>query len=103
MRLLPPDKTETGWVPYIWLIYLVGFAAYPFLAHQSLLVVLVTFLGVAVFLGLYFWSFWLCGSRVLWAVAGMVALALLYSPYNAGASSLWVYAAATLSKLENPR
>ncbi len=103
MRLLPPDKTEMGWVPCIWLIYLVGFAAYPFLAHQSLQVVFVTFLGVAVFLGLYFWSFWLSGSRVLWAVAGMVALALLYSPYNAGASSLWVYAAATLSKLEHPR
>jgi two-component system sensor histidine kinase DesK len=103
MRLLPPDKPEMGWTPYVWLIYLVGFVAYPFMAHESPRMVLVTFLGVAIFLGLYFWSFWLSGPRVLLAVSGIVVLALVYSPSNPGAASLWIYAAAVLGKLPKPR
>jgi two-component system sensor histidine kinase DesK len=103
MRLLPPNKPETGWVPYVWLVYLVGFVAYPFLAHGSPRFVLLTFLGTAAFLVLYFWSYWLSGRRIFWAAGGMVALALAYSPWNPGAASLWIYAAATLCKIGKPR
>jgi two-component system sensor histidine kinase DesK len=103
MRLLPPDKPETGWVPYVWLVYIMGFVGYPFLAHASSRFVLVTFLGTLVFLVLYFWSYWLAGRRILWAAAGITALALAYSPWNPGAVSLWIYAAAALCKIGRPR
>jgi two-component system sensor histidine kinase DesK len=103
MRLLPPDRPEMGWTPYVWLIYLVGFVAYPFMTHEPPLQVLGMFLGLAVFLGLYFWSFWLAGPRLLLAVSGIVVLALVYSPWNPGAASIWIYAAAVLGKLPKPR
>jgi two-component system, NarL family, sensor histidine kinase DesK len=103
MRLLPPDKPETGWVPYLWLVYIVGFLAYPFLAHAGPGTFALTFLGAAAFFVLYFWGYWLDGVRVLWSAGGITLLALLYSPWNPGASTLWVYAAATLCKAGRPR
>jgi two-component system sensor histidine kinase DesK len=103
MRLLPPDKPEMGWVPYLWLIYILGFFAYPFLAHTSPAVTLATFAGGAAFLVLYFSGYWLCGSRALWSVGGIALLAVVFSPFNPGACSLWIYAAAALCKVGKPQ
>src|SRR5882724_2406777 len=103
MRLLPPHRPEMGWVPYAWLVYLVGFVAYPFLSHASPRIVLVTFLGLAVFLCLYFWTYWISGWRLLLGAGGIAALALVFTPWNPGAASLWIYAAAALAKIGNPR
>ena len=103
MRLLPPDKPEMGWVPYLWLVYILGFFAYPFLAHTSLAVTLATFAGGAAFLVLYFSGYWLCGSRALWSAGGIALLAIVFSPFNPGACSLWIYAAAALCKVGKPQ
>jgi len=102
MRLLPPDKPELGWMPYLWLIYLVGFLGYPVLAHSSLRVLAATGVGTVVFLFFSFWGYWLSGERVLWSAAGLTALALLYSPWNPGSTSLWIFAAAALGKVDPP-
>src|SRR5580704_7691311 len=52
-----------------------------------------TTLGVALFLGLFFLAFVLRGRRLLWIAAGDTLLGMLFAPFNAAASILFVYAA----------
>jgi two-component system sensor histidine kinase DesK len=93
MRLLPDDK-DIGWLPYGYLLYLSLFLAYPLATHARPLVWVLTGAGVAAFLPLYFLSFWSSGLKKLWPVAGMTALGVVYAPFNPGAASFFVYAAA---------
>ena len=102
MRLLP-DDLEIGWTPYAWLIYLTSFLAWPAMRSASALEWALTAAGLAAFLGLYFWGYWLKGRRILWAAGGILLLGILYSPFNPGAASFFVYAAAFLADSGSPR
>jgi two-component system, NarL family, sensor histidine kinase DesK len=93
MRLLPDDK-DIGWLPYGYLFYLSLFLAYPLATHARPLDWALTGAGVAVFLPLYFSSYWACGLKKLWPVAGMTALGVAFAPLNPGAAVFFVYAAA---------
>ncbi len=93
MRLLPKD-TELGWTPYAWLIYLVYFLIYPAFKRASALEWALTLAGAAVFLALYFRGHWYWDRRVLWCAGGILLLGVLFAPFNWGASSLFIYAAA---------
>jgi two-component system sensor histidine kinase DesK len=96
MRLLPKDP-ELGWTPYAWLIYLVSFLAYPALRGASAREWALTAAATVVFLVLYFLGFWWRDWRVLWCAGGILLLGVLFSPFNFGASSFFVYAAAFLA------
>lgn len=90
MRLLP-NRTEIGWTPYAWLIYLtpIFFAPLPNPAPWEFpLAIAVT----GVFLVLYFRFFWVAGRRQLVIAWTTVLLALLYTPINPGASTMFVFA-----------
>jgi two-component system, NarL family, sensor histidine kinase DesK len=102
MRLLPDDP-EIGWTPYAWLVYILSFVAYPALARASALQWGLTAAGLASFLVLYFWSYWLEGARGLGCAAGILLLGILFSPFNPGAGTLFVYAAAVVAKVVRPR
>ncbi|HET9183354.1 MAG TPA: sensor histidine kinase [Candidatus Angelobacter sp.] len=93
MRLLPDNK-DIGWLPYGYLLYLSFFLVYPLAAHASPLKWVLTGIGVAVFLPLYFSAYWLCGKKTLWPVAGMTALGVIYAAWNPGAAVFFIYAAA---------
>jgi two-component system sensor histidine kinase DesK len=93
VTLAPREKTN-GWAPYIWLAYLSFFYIQPVLDHAGLQTWLLTVLGTIVFLCLYFGLFWLERPRALWLIAGMVALGMVYAPFNGGASTFFVFAAA---------
>src|SRR4051794_10623184 len=100
MRRLPrllPDDPEISWTPYVWLIYLLPLLAYPALARASALQWGLTAAGLASFLVLYFWSYWLEGARALGCAAGVLLLGVLFSPFNPGAGTLFVYAAAIVA------
>jgi two-component system, NarL family, sensor histidine kinase DesK len=106
MRLIPrllPKNKELGWTPYVWLVYLSYFLVYPASRPSSALDWVLTAAGAAVFLGLYFWGFWQKGPRVLWSVAGILLLAVLFVPSNPGAMSFFIYAAAFCSHAGRPR
>jgi two-component system sensor histidine kinase DesK len=106
MRLLPrllPDNRELGWTPYVWLVYLSYFLLGPVLGRAPVLGWVLTGAAGAVFLGLYFWGYWLCGARVLWVVAAITLLGLLCLPWNPGASVFFVYAASFCARLGRPR
>lgn len=93
MRLLPKDP-EIGWTPYAWLIYLVSFLISPAFKRASALEWALTVAGAVVFLALYFRGFWYWDRRILWCAAGILLLGVLFSPFNWGASSFFIYAAA---------
>jgi len=102
MRLLPKNE-ELGWTPYVWLVYLSYFLVYPASRSSSALDWALTAAGAAAFLGLYFWGFWQSGPRVLWNVAGILLLAVLFIASNPGAMSFFIYAAAFCSHAGRPR
>lgn len=93
MRLLPKDP-ELGWAPYGWLIYLVSFLVTPAFQRASALEWALTLAGAAAFLALYFRGFWYWDRRILWCAGGILLLGVLYSPFNWGAGSFFIYAAA---------
>jgi two-component system sensor histidine kinase DesK len=93
MRLLPNDK-DIGWLPYGYLLYLSLFLAYPLSTHARPWDWVLTGISVAAFLPLYFASFWSCGLKTLWPVAGMTALGVIYAAWNPGAAVFFIYAVA---------
>jgi len=93
MRLLPDDK-DLGWLPYGYLLYLSFFLTYPLAAHAGGLTWALTGLALLIFLPLYFLSYWVDGAKLLWVVAAMTALGVVYAPFNPGASVFFIYAAA---------
>jgi two-component system, NarL family, sensor histidine kinase DesK len=93
MRLLPRDP-DTGWTPYAWLIYAVPFALWPAGRISTAADWALNCAGLAIFLGLYFWVHWLKGLRILWPVAGLALLGVLYLPWNPYAICFFIYAGA---------
>ncbi len=102
MRLLPKDP-ELSWTPYAWLIYLVSFLVNPAFKRSSALEWSLTLAGAAVFLALYFRGFWLQGARILWCAGGILLLGVVYSPYNWGASTFFIFAAAFVARAGSKR
>ena len=62
-----------------------------------------TLAGLALFLVLYFRSYWLEGPKALGCAAGILLLGVLFAPYNTGAGTLFVYAAAIVAHAGRPR
>jgi two-component system, NarL family, sensor histidine kinase DesK len=81
------------WVPYIWLGYLIFFLWEPVTGNTSWQQWTATGVGLAVFLFLYFTFFRTCKPWPLLCVAGMVALGIVYAPFNGGAANFFIYAA----------
>jgi two-component system sensor histidine kinase DesK len=99
MRLLPQNK-DIGWTPYAWLIYLTGVPFYGYASQQrSRAFWALTVLGMVVFLALYFRGYWIKGRKLLWIIAAITLLGIVYSPTNPGASVYFVYAASFASYL----
>lgn len=106
MRLLPrllPEDPETSWTPYVWLVYLVPFLAYPALARVSAFQWAATAACLVLFLVLYFSSYWLEGLKALGCAAGILVLGVLFAPFNPGAGTLFVYAASIVAKAVRAR
>ena len=96
MRLLPKDN-EQGWTPYAWLVYL---SIVPFIlfvsGNRSPRSWAISIAGMIVFLGLYFWGYWIKGRRLLWIALAILLLGIGFAPYNSGAAVYFVYASSFL-------
>src|ERR1700685_4610199 len=93
MRLLPKGRRE-GWAPYIWLFYFCFFLLNPILNHTSWKGWIATALGTIAFLTLYFSFFWIkCPWNQL-NLLGFVLLGIGFGPFNEGACTFFVFAAA---------
>jgi two-component system sensor histidine kinase DesK len=93
MRLLPKNK-DIGWTPYAWLIYLASVPFYGYASGQrSATFWALNILGMLVLMALYFRGYWIKGRKLLWIIAAIALLGIIYSPTNAGASVYFIYAA----------
>jgi two-component system sensor histidine kinase DesK len=92
MRLLPPDRA-LGWMPYVWLVYLGVYIAFPFVIRPDPLGWAAQAAGLVAFLALYFGGHWLEGSRRLAIVVAIAVLGLLLIGVNPGALVFFIYAA----------
>ncbi|MCL4812998.1 MAG: sensor histidine kinase [Vicinamibacteraceae bacterium] len=101
-RLLPKDS-PLGWTPYFWLVYLGFFLVNPWFRGTTTLGWFGHAVAVAVFLVLYFRGYWLSGAALLPIVAGMVAMGLVLTPFNAGAMVFFVYAAGFVGETGPPQ
>jgi len=93
LRLLPPSS-PLGLTPYLWLVYMGPFVTYAVLASDSVREWAVEGATLAVFLALYFRGFWVGGRALLRISLALVALGLVTTPGNAGASAFFIYGAA---------
>jgi two-component system, NarL family, sensor histidine kinase DesK len=87
---------DHGWSPLLWIVYLGFFFVDPIMSHASLRIWLLEGLGAIVFLALYLGLFLLENPLALGHIAGMLVLGLVYQPFNAGACTFFIYAAAML-------
>jgi two-component system sensor histidine kinase DesK len=99
-RLLP-ESSPLGWTPYAWLVYLSFFLVYAYFSNTPR-DWLADVLALVAFLALYFRGFWVSGRALLPYVFGIVAIGLLTSPRNPGASCFFIYAAAFLGDVGRP-
>jgi len=92
MRLLPKNS-EFNWALFS-VFYFGFFFIDPIVSHFSLLKWFFTILGTIAFLLLYFGMFWVSNRRGLLHVLGMVVLGVVYTPFNGGADTFFIFAAA---------
>jgi two-component system sensor histidine kinase DesK len=85
---------EHGWAPFIWLVYSGFFFIQPVVEHFSRKQWFFQGLGFVAFLLLYFGLFLLEKPRGLLHIGGMVLLGMLFIPFNGGASTYFIFAAA---------
>ncbi|WP_229732733.1 sensor histidine kinase [Sphingomonas psychrolutea] len=97
-------KTERWWDgPWPWLIYL-GFYAMPWLWRApTQLQLIVSVIGIAVFLPTYFISHRLHGVRLLGTIAVMFAIGALLAPFGGSWTVFSVYAGSEAGRLRPPR
>jgi two-component system, NarL family, sensor histidine kinase DesK len=87
------DK-DHGWGPLVWLAYSGFFFVQPVFDHVSAKQWALDLLGYVVFLCLYLGVFWLEKPRGVLHVAGMAFLGIVFIPFNPGACSFFIFAAA---------
>lgn len=96
-RLLPPSS-PLGWTPYAWLIYLPILLVYSSVLNDSALDWALDAATILVFLALYFRGFWVGRDALLRIAFAIVAIGVLYTPRNPGASVFFIYGAAFLGE-----
>ena len=92
-----------GKAPYLWSVSLVFFFlkyTYSVPSAQELVAVAAT---LAVFFPLYFGSFWLDGKRLQAFVLALFVLGAIWAPFNQGASTFFIFAAARCGGLSEQR
>ena len=92
IRLLPKNS-EFNWALFC-VLYFGFFLIDPIAGHFSLLKWFFTILATVAFLLLYFGLFWVGNRQALLHVLGMVVLGVVYTPYNGGADTFFIFAAA---------
>src|SRR6202007_281132 len=102
---MPATYSETqGWVKYVWLIYLSFFIVFPAMKpHTSVAEWIATAVGLVVFLLMYFRGYRVCGRDLYLIIGGMTLLGLIYYPFNPGAGTFFIYAAAFAGQTSSGR
>ena len=101
-RRLLPATPHIGWIPYLWLFWLIGFFAKWFFVAIDPVELTLALLTLPVFLALYFNGFWHSGRRVFVNIAGILLIGLLWTPFNPNALSFFIYGSAFVGRASRP-
>ncbi|MEO8727184.1 MAG: sensor histidine kinase [Acidobacteriaceae bacterium] len=93
---LQQKTTGWGWVPFTWLIYLGFLFLQPVFEHAGWRQWTVLGLVIVAFLALYFPAYHQKGRRLQLTLIAICGLGFAYLPFNSGASTFFVYAAALI-------
>ncbi|PCJ45439.1 MAG: two-component sensor histidine kinase [Gammaproteobacteria bacterium] len=102
-RFLLPQNQGLSITPYVWLIYLAIFFLSLFASNPTEQQILVSVLGVFLFLPLYFNGYWASAKTVWRNILGILLIGSYLATFNVGASVFFIYAAAFCCTLNNPR
>ncbi len=102
MKLLP-DNSGINWVPYLCLLPVLLVPLDAYFGNTTPGEWIATGIAMAVFLPLYFWSFWLRGWKAALPIGGMATLGLLAVPFNSSASIFVLYASGVMGFLGNAK
>ena len=102
MRLLP-DNSQINWVPYLCLLPVLLVPLDAYFGNTTPQEWMATGLAMAVFLPLYFWSFWVRGWKAALPLGGMATLGLLTVPFNSSASIFVLYASGLAGFLDDAK
>ena len=100
-RLLPADP-RIGWIPYLWLFWLIAFFAKWFFVPLEPVELTLALLTLPVFLALYLNAFWHSGRRVFINIAGILLIALVWTPFNPNAFGFFIYASSLVGRADRP-
>ncbi len=101
-RLIPCHES-VGYTPYLWLIYLSFYFGYWYFRPPGSVEILLTCIGIPAFLAFYFYGFRVRERQMLVPIAGILAIGILLSFYNQGASVFFIYAASFCGQTRNRR
>ena len=101
-RRLLPESPRIGWTPYLWLFWLSSFAFKWFFVPLEPVEIALALLTVLPFLWLYFDGYWHSGPRIFVNIAGILLIALIWTPFNGGAITFFIYAAAFIGRAARP-
>ena len=87
---------QFGWETYAWLIYSLPYLFSAFDRRLTVLETAAMLAGYVVFLGLYLAGQVLRGWRILWIVAGLDLLAIVFTRHNPGAATFFIYGSSVL-------
>jgi len=90
---MTPERDYSGWTKYVWLIYIVPFAVFPFVAHAGAGRIALTLFATAVFLIVYLAGYRTSGNRLLLIIAAITTLGVAFMPSNPGAGAFFIFAA----------
>ena len=101
-RRLLPASPRIGWTPYLWLFWLSSFAFKWFFVPLDPIELALALFTVLAFLWLYFDGYWHSGPRVFMNIAGILLIAMVWTPFNTGAIAFFIYAAAFVGRAVRP-
>jgi two-component system sensor histidine kinase DesK len=90
---MTPERDYAGWTKYIWLIYVVPFAAFPVVANASAGRIALTWFATAIFVVIYLAGYRVRGRRLLWIIAAITVFGVAFMPTNYGAGAFFIFAA----------
>ena len=90
---MTPERDYAGWTKYIWLIYIIPFAAYPVVTNASAGRIALTWFATAIFTVIYLAGYRVRGDRLLLLIAAITALGVAFMPINYGAGAFFIFAA----------
>ncbi len=103
-RVLLPEDQEVGNTRYIWLCYLAIYFVSFFFAPVSKTQLMVTIIGMAAFLLLYFRAFWVSDRRLIMYLFGIWLLGFSLGLHGmSGASVFFVFTGAFCAQFKSPK